>query len=552
MLAHLRIRDFVLIDELDIALSPGFNVLTGETGAGKSLVATALDMLLGQRASVELVRKGKKEAEVEGVFDVSDEPAVKARLEQAGLPLEDELLVRRVIPKQGRHRCYVNGRLASLGMLSDMAEGLASLMGQHEQHSLLDQQEQLKMLDGFGKLGKKTAQMVKLHGRLEQAKKKLVALKDREQDRTQRLDYLRFQLDEIERIDPADGELETLERDIERLRHHEHLVTASRRAVDGLYESDGSAFDQLGSCIRSIEEAAQHDASLLDSARQLAEASALIEDASRFLAGYGQGVDTDPQLLEELTDRLEALKGLVRKHGPDLAGVIEMRDKIKTEIEVLSEYDEAVGRAEAVLSEAQKDAALHASQLSKDRLGAAKRLKRAVMTQLVDLQFGKAGFDIRLTPKPEELTHFGIDRVEFLVALNLGEGAHPLRRVASGGELSRLMLALKRALAGVGPVGTYIFDEVDAGIGGSVAASVGRKLKEVATHHQVICITHLPQIAGMADMHLHVSKETRGKRTATRMVRLSQKERIKELARMLGGEKITQKTLDAARELMGN
>ncbi|MCP4675900.1 MAG: DNA repair protein RecN [Deltaproteobacteria bacterium] len=550
MLAHLRIRDFVLIDELDLELSSGFNVLTGETGAGKSLVAAAMDLLLGRRGRGDLVRRAAKEAEVEGLFDVSDEPAVKKRLEEAGLPVDNELLIRRVIPTKGRHRCYINGRLASLGLLSETAEGLARLMSQHEQHSLLEPAKQLEMLDGFGGLESNVIKMAELHKQSEEAAKALEDLKNREHDRAGRLDYLTFQAKEIDRLAPEENELEELEPEIERLRHRENLVGAAAHVAAVLYENDGSVFDKLGSSTKKLEEVVRYDESLSTSARQLAEAAALVEDAAHFLAGYGRAVDADPERLAEMEERREELNRLTRKHGTDLAGVLALRDRLFAEIETLSGYEEAIDTAEKNLSRCREKEAAHAVKLTKSRMRVAKKLARAIADELADLEFGDVGFEVSLEPTADGSGPTGADKAEFLVALNPGEGAHPLRRVASGGELSRLMLAVKRAFAGVGPVGTYVFDEVDAGIGGAVAAAVGNKLKEVASHHQVICITHLPQIAAIADAHFHVSKEAKRGRTATRIGRLDDTERVEEVARMLGGQRVTKKTREAAMELM--
>ncbi|MCP4601540.1 MAG: DNA repair protein RecN [Proteobacteria bacterium] len=550
MLVRLRIRNFVLIDKLDLELSHGFNVLTGETGAGKSLIAVAVDLLLGRRGRGELVRHESDEAEIEGLFDISDESEVKARLERAGLPSDDELLIRRVIPANGRHRCYVNGRLASLSLLSEMAWGLARLMSQHEHHSLIDPARQLQLLDSFGKLHSDVEKMTALHERAEESAKELDDLKGREHDRAQRLDYLSFQVNEIDSLAPYENEIIELEQETDRLRHRERLVGTASRIADVLYESNESVFDRLGSSTSEIEEVMRHDESLGISARQLAEASALVEDAARFLSGYGHGIDSDPRRLAELEDRFEELKGLVRKHRTDLKGVLALRDKLAGELETLSQYEEATERAEAALSQRREEAARQAAKLSKARVRAAKRLARTVTAELKDLEFGNAGFEIHIKPTVTGVGPTGADNVEFLVCLNPGEGAHSLRRVASGGELSRLMLAVKRSVTGVGPVGTYVFDEVDAGIGGSVAASVGSKLKEVSSHHQVICITHLPQIAAMADSHFLVSKQARSGRTATRISSLNDVERVEELARMLGGIKVTKKTRDAARELM--
>jgi DNA repair protein RecN (Recombination protein N) len=550
MLVHLKIRDLVLIDELDIELSAEFNVLTGETGAGKSLVATAVDLLLGRRATGDIVRRESKEAEVEGLFDISDEPRVRSRLAEAGLPVDDDLLVRRVIPAKGRHRCYVNGHLASLGLLSDLAQGLARVMSQHEQHSLLDSAAQLEMLDGYGELDTSVSKMAKLYEEFKQAEQELDNLKQREHDRTSRLDYLSYQLSEIERLAPEADELDDLDQRIERMRHQELLSNTARAGAGALYEDSGSIFERLGILLSDLEKAARYDKEFAQSADNVEEAGTLVEEAARFLSSYSLAEETDAGNIVELEDRREDLAQLVRKHGCDLAGVCKLQDSLSKEVETLSQYEEAINNAQATVETLLKAAKKQAASLTRARKKASRKLSRTVSKELGDLEFKNAVFEIQLEPSNPSLGPSGADRTEYRVALNPGEGTHPLRKVASGGELSRLMLALKRALAGIGPVGTYVFDEVDAGVGGAVAAAIGHKLKEVAGHHQVICITHLPQIAGMGDTHLYVSKKAVKGRTTTQIQKLDTDERVEELARMLGGKKVTDRTRAAARELM--
>jgi DNA repair protein RecN (Recombination protein N) len=550
MLARLRIRDLVLIDELDLELSPGFNALTGETGAGKSLVVAALDLLLGRRGSSGLVRQGAEEAEVEGVFDVNDEPAVRERLAAGGLPADGELLVRRVIPAEGRHRCHVNGKLASLAVLADLADGLASVMGQHEHHQLLEPARQLELLDGYGGHGPLLEEMRAAHAASRAAREEHEALLARERDRAARLDFLDFQLAELDEIDPRPGELEELEAELSLLRHRAEILAAVAGGADELYDRDGSVFERLGTVERSLVEAARHDPRLAGEGAKLAEAAALVEDVVRGLSGYGSGPDADPERLAELDERREALRRLTRKHRVDLAGVIALRGALAAERETLARFEEALATAASDLEARRAAAAALASKLRAARGGSAKRLARAVTRELRDLSFGGAAFEVGLEQVAGEPGSLGADRAEFLAALNPGEGRHPLRKVASGGELSRLMLAIRRVLAGVGPVGTYVFDEVDAGIGGAVAAAVGRKLREVAAHHQVICITHLPQISALADAHFVVTKAARKGRTVTRVARLDPEQRIEELARMLGDGRVTAALRDAARELL--
>ena len=552
MLAHLRVRELVLIENLDLELSNGFNAMTGETGAGKSLVVTALDLLLGRRARTNLVRKGSKEATIEGVFDVTDEPAVNARLEDAGFPVDDELLVRRVIPAQGRHRCYVNGKLASLGVLSSLAEGLASIMGQHEHHSLTESSNQLDMLDGFGGHSGQIEKMASAYRTLHETEKEYSSLKDKEHDRAGKLDYIEFQIEEIDSIAPVAGELDDIDREIDLLVHQGVLLDTARRGAHELYESDGSIFERIGALGNALDNVTRYDESLIQDAKQLSEAAVLIEDAARSLSRYGQALEADPKRLEQLQDRREALRKLTMKHRTDLAGVLALRDSLESEKDTLSRYEDSLSKVRQLLDERIKEANERAAALTSSRQKAASKMSLAVSRELVDLSFENATFEIALARTDKGPTASGWDRVEFLVTLNPGEGAYPLRTVASGGELSRMMLALKRVLAGVGPVGTYVFDEVDAGIGGAVANAVGRKLAEVAKHHQVICITHLPQISAMADAHFKVSKIENEGRTTTRVDRIESKDRVEEISRMLGGEVVTPKIRAAAKELIGS
>jgi len=375
-------------------------------------------------------------------------------------------------------------------------------------------------------------------------------LLEKGRDRAQRLDYLAFQVREIDDLAPEPDEIETLGREIERLRHVEELLGAARRAADDLYEIDGSAYERIMGPAREIERAAEHDPALAAEAESLIAAATDVEEAARRLAAYGEGLEPDPDRLDRTIERHEALKSLLRKHGMDLAALIAHRETLAAELDDLSHIEEALDEARAEMDRRSSEAKEQATLLTAARKKSGARLARVVLAELADLKLSGAEFRTDLSPSGDEPGPTGIDRAEFVVSLNPGEGAHPLREVASGGELSRIMLALRRALAGVGPVGTYVFDEVDAGIGGAEAALVGKKLKEVAEHHQVICITHLPQIAGLADAHFRVGKHQENGRTVTRVAPLSNSERIEEVARMLSGETPTDRARAAAADLM--
>ncbi len=550
MLVHLKVRDLVLIEELDLPLAAGFNVLTGETGAGKSLVATAVGLLLGRKGSSDVVRRGAREAEVEGLFDISDEPQVRAVLEEAGLPVSDELLIRRVLPAAGRQRSFVNGRLASLAVLSELSRDLASFVGQHEHLSLLDPARQLELVDAFGGLSGEVARMALLHNASTAAADRHRKLREQGRDRAKRIDYLAFQVREIDDLAPEPDEIDTLGREVVRQKHLEDLLGAARRAADGLYEMDDSICERLIAHAREIERAARHDESLTPEAECLLAAAAEVEEAARRLSAYGEGMEPDPDRLDRAIERMEVLKTLERKHGMDLAAVLGHRNVLAAELDDLSHFEEALDEARAELDRRAALARKQATKLTIAREKAGALLALAVGAELADLKLPDAGFRTDLAPAGDTPGSTGIDKAEFVASLNPGEGAHPLREIASGGELSRIMLAIRRALAGVGPVGTYVFDEVDAGIGGAEAALVGRKLQEVAKHHQVICITHLPQIAGLADAHFRVGKHRKNGRTATTVATLTDTERLEEVARMLSGETPTDRARAAAADLI--
>ncbi|MBN2718964.1 MAG: DNA repair protein RecN [Deltaproteobacteria bacterium] len=550
MLSHLQIKNLVLIEEMSLTFSSGFNVLTGETGAGKSLIATSLDLLLGKRASSNLVRKGAQEAEVEGIFDIADEPEVKARLADAGIPDDDELLIRRIIPADGRHRVFVNGKLSSLSVLAELTAGLASVMSQHEQQDLFDNRHQLYLVDGFAGHDRLRQEMAAAHAGYVDAKRALDALHGKEKDRTGRIDYLRYQLSELDDVAPKAGEGAALEAELGVLKHQTTLLETTSRCAESLYESDDSVFERLGQITSALTSVARFDSTLETDARQLQEATIIVEETARSLSAYSQRLDTDPGRLDDVQARLEALFRLARKHGVTEDELPQLREKLAGELETLEGFEHSEQKLATDCDMARKKALVAARALSESRIRAAKKLGATVSAELADLSFAKAEFSVVITGDESNLSEAGMDRAEFTVALNPGEGAWPLRQVASGGELSRIMLAVKRALAGVGPVGTYVFDEVDAGIGGAVAVAVGKKLALVASHHQLICISHLPQIAAMADAHFHISKTQKGNRTRTELVQLAADRRVIEISRMLGGDADNSKMLAAARELL--
>jgi len=560
MLTCLRVRHLAIIDQLEVELGSGLNVITGETGAGKSILIDALGLVLGEKGRPELVRTGAKQAEVEALFDLSDDPEAMARLVASGLDAEAELVVRRVVAASGRTRAYLNGRMATAGQLAELAKGLVDISSQHEHHTLVDPGTHMGFLDAFGKLDALREEVRAAHRALREAHEATRAAEEAISQRGEREDLLRFQIREIEELDPQPGEEEELNVERERLRHAEQLTKAAGGAEDVLYAQDDALCEVLGRVAGEVREAAEIDATLAPLADQLESALTQVEEAARELGAYARDVVFDPERHAEVEDRIHKLKRLTRKYGGDVAGILAFRDEAAAELAQLDRAEEHLEELELARKRALDDAAAAARALSKKRRAIAEELGKRISDELATLGMGGARIEVQVEQLDEKrgelvvdgarLSETGIDRVEFLIAPNKGETPRALRKIASGGELSRAMLAIKRVLAGVGRAGMYVFDEVDSGVGGAVAEVIGQKLVDVAAHHQVICITHLAQIAVYADRHYRVVKETEGERTRSRIERLSEPERLEEIARMVGGIEITKSTRKAAQDML--
>ncbi|HEY8090261.1 MAG TPA: DNA repair protein RecN [Polyangiaceae bacterium] len=560
MLAQLTVRNVVLIERLVLDLASGFNVVTGETGAGKSMVVDALSLVLGGRARPDLVRAGAEEAEVEALFELPPGSPAPTRLVAAGIPTERELVVRRVVQAEGRSRAYVNGRLCTATQLAEIAADLCDIASQHESVSLTDPATHVEYLDAFGGLAAERLRVGEQVDALAEVVRELETVSAQERGRAEREDFLGWQLREIDELEPRDGEETELEHERGRLRHAEKLQSATRRAAERLYEGDGTICDELARLGTELDQAAGVDGSLAPLARTVESARAELADAARALARYAEGVEASPERLAEVEERTFRLQKLLRKHGPTTADLLAHRAGLGRELASLASASDRVAELEAERSRRVAEAGASARALSRKRRDAAERLADSIGRELSQLGMGRARVIVEISPTAgagdallvdgARLTRTGIDRVEFLIAPNRGEEPRPLRRIASGGELSRALLALKRVLADQGPAGTYVFDEVDAGVGGAVAEVIGRSIAEIARHRQVICITHLPQIAALADAHFVVDKaEARG-RTHTSVKRLAPHERVDEVARMIGGIKVGDAARRAAAEML--
>jgi DNA repair protein RecN (Recombination protein N) len=565
MLVTLRIAGFAIVDQVEVQFGPGLNVLTGETGAGKSVLVDALHLVLGGRMSAEVLREGAEEVVVEALFDLPAFHPVWERLAAAGLPAPaggGEVLVRRTASRSGRGRAFVNGALCTVGMLEAALRGVVDLTGQHEHVALLDEAGHTDLLDAFAGLEKGEGSIVgryrRAHAALAGALRERAALLSAREERARRAEWLAFQLRELEALGARPGEDEALEGERQVLAGAERLASAARGADGLVYAGEGSAAERLGRAVRQLAEPATLDPRLEPTVALLRSALAEAEEAGRALARYAESVEGDPERLEQVTERLEALRGVARKHGGTLEAALDRAEAMRSELREAEESGERLARVEREAGEAGREAAALAAELSRARAEAAAVFAREVRRELGALAMSRCRLEVAFAV-PEGgveqdgrvLGPGGAERARILLAPNPGEGARPLARIASGGELSRVLLAVKSALARVDPVATYVFDEADAGIGGGVAEAVGRLLAEVARQRQVLCVTHLPQVAAFADRHLVVKKRVHGGRTAVEVAALEAPEaRRGEVARMLGGAALTATALEHARVLI--
>nr|WP_255651381.1 DNA repair protein RecN [Corallococcus sp. AS-1-12] len=545
----LRISNVAVIEEVEVAFGAGLTVLTGETGAGKSILVDALGLLLGGRADADVIRAGCEDAAVEGVF--ARTPVLAARLEELGLPdLGEEVLVRRVLGRTGRGKVYVNGALVTLGVLGKLTRGAVDIAGQHEHVSLFDSGLHRVLLDKYGGLEETLAAYGREWANLREVDSRMDALGGDDAKVRERAEFLRFQLDEITRLDPEPGEDVKLDAERRRLGSAQKLKRQGAEAELLVAGEAPSAVEIVGRALGLVHEGVKCDATLAPVAQSLSTALSELEEAARRLNRYVEGLESDPGRLGEVEERLDALKRLCRKHGTTLDGVLKKRGELETELGTLENRREILEELNQERKRVEERARKAALALSRARKASAGAFSQQVRDGLGGLAMGKAAFEVRVTAG-EALRPDGLDEVEFFFSANPGEPARPLAKVASGGEASRLLLALKRALADSDACGCYILDEADAGVSGAIADVVGRMIREVSTHRQVLCITHLPQVAAYADAHLLIRKSVKGERTVSQVLPLSAgAERTQELARMMSGVEVTREALGAAEALV--
>ncbi len=545
MLRFLRVRNFALIDQLELHFEDGFNLLSGETGAGKSIIVDALGLLAGSKASAEMVRTGESRAIVEAVFEAD----LKAELGRLGLDagdLEAEMIIRREISPDDRNRVFINNQPTTVSSLRELAPSLLDIHGQHEQQTLLDHARQLDLIDAYADSARLAGKVREIFTTVEAAEAEIAELIAEHARKIERSDLLIFQRDEIQKTDPKPGEAEEVRRKLEVLSNAEKLLGAAARGYEALYEAETSVVSTIAQVERVLREAAQHDSRLERLIEQIETARISLQDVAYALRDYAGNVDADPQQLEQAQARLAELERLHRKYGPDL---LEHLHKVRRELDSIGLTETKKDELQIRLAALKKEYAEAAALLSGKRRAASKSLESAVERELKSLAMPQARFVIAWQDvSPGRAS--GIDRPELLISPNSGEEPRPLERIVSGGELSRVMLALRSVLAVDRPQKTLVFDEIDAGIGGKAAETVGQKLKELSMRYQVLCVTHLAQIAAFAAHQYRIDKNVLDGRSVTRVAALHGDERIEELVRMMSGSRVTHAAREHVKELL--
>ena len=556
MLKELGITNFAIIDRLNLAFHDGLNVISGETGAGKSILIGAIGLLLGDRASSDLIRSDEDSAIVEAAFDIGPYKLLQTKLNTMGFRPGRELVVKRVVSRSGKNRVYIDGNLATVAMLGEISEALVNICSQHEHQVLLDPESHIDILDEFGNLGAQRRAFAALHEGYQGLKARLDDLAAKNRNRAEREEFLRFQVSEIEKAALKPGEDLSLQEEKKILSNAVKLAELARESYEILYGKEESVLGQLSRVTGHIREIRRIDPNVKISDEEMKSLAIQLEDAARGLRDYLNKIPSDPSRLEEIDDRLEVLGRLKKKYGGSIESVLKTGQSLKSELDGLSNVAGEMESLEQELNLKKASLQVLGGTLSLERRRVAASMEKAIEGEIHDLMMEKARFQVsfkepQLDDEKAPLLHSrGVDHLEFYLSTNVGEQLKPLNRIASGGELSRIVLAMKKVLARAGSVGTVIFDEVDSGIGGATAEIVGRKLRDIARNHQVICITHLPQIASFGQTHYRVVKSVNDGRTRTDVRSLAEDERLEEITRMLGGVEITDKTRAAAKEML--
>ena len=551
MLTDIHITDFAIVDSLELEFAPGMTALTGETGAGKSILVDALGLVLGDRAGAEAIRHGADKAEISASFDIAALPAVRDWLQAHDLDADGECQLRRIIGREGRSRAYINGRPAPVQQLQALGELLADIHGQHEHQSLLRRDVQRELLDGYAEHADKLAALARLHREHKARREELERLRGAAQDRSARSELLRFHIRELEALDLGPDELPRLEDEHRRLANAGRLLETCQRAVAALYEDEVSATGLLGHAQDELQELLRVEPQLQGICDLLDGALIQAREASDALRDYVAGLDLDPARLDWIDQRLASVQQIARKHRIKPEELPALLEQSRAELDRIDHADEHFEALEKAIATLERDYTATALEVRAKRHHAARELETKISAAMHELGMPGGRFEIAVEALPDgEPTAHGLDRIEFRVSANPGQPPLPLTKVASGGELSRISLAIQVIATHANGIPVLVFDEVDTGIGGAVAEVVGRQLRALGANRQVLCVTHLPQVAAQAHRHCLVQKLTGDATTRTRIRVLSDSERVDEIARMLGGVELTAQTRAHAEEMM--
>ncbi len=566
MLKSLQVKDYALIDEINVEFGKGLNIITGETGAGKSILIDAMGLLLGERASTEVVRKDAVKSVVEGIFDVGTNKKVKKIIEENELEFLPELIIRREISLKGANRCFVNDTPVQLSLIKDLGNLLVDLHGQHEHQSLLKTETHINFLDEYAGSEDFLNNYEAEFKNIKDLSSKLNDLKKKESSLKEKKDFYSFQIKEIDAVSPVEGEEEHINNEFNILENSEKLMGLTSEVYTNLFDSENSVYDQLIQIKNRLDELLNIDNNFSELENEFTSVAAQVKDAAEFIRKYNAKIDLDPEHLERLRERLGAISLLKKKYGGSISAIIEYRKKIGEEFDTAENFAANILKLEREIFEARKKAGLTAVKLSLKRKESAGKVEKEVVKALSVLGITDAKFEVKIIQQKDEkdsddsviikgknfkADYTGIDTVEFYISTNPGEDTKQLIKVASGGEISRIMLSLKTILAKNDKLPLLIFDEIDTGVSGRIAQKVGNALKSLASSHQVIAITHLPQIAGIADFNYSVQKITNGQRVSSSIRKLNGDEKIKEVAKLISGENITEASINGAKELMG-
>ncbi|MCH7724340.1 MAG: DNA repair protein RecN [Bacteroidetes bacterium] len=564
MIKTLEIKDYALIDRINVEFGKGLNVITGETGAGKSILIDAMGLLLGERASTEVVREDASKSVVEGIFDVEENKKVKKLLNENDIDHNPELILRREISVKGSNRCFVNDTPVPLSLIKDLGNLLVDLHGQHEHQSLLRTETHIDFLDEFGDYAELLNKYRLCYDELINTKNELESLKKSESTLKEKREIYSFQIKEIDSISPEDEEDEKLGDELMILENSEKLAGLASEVYSLLYEDEKSIHELIVKVKNDLIQLTEIDKSFNESANEAETVLALVNDISSFIRSYKSNVEFKPEHIDDIRERLGTITLLKKKYGGSIKSILEHRKIIGEKFDLADNISEKINDLQNRLFEQRKNAGTMAFSISKKRKETSEKVKQGVEEYLKELGISQPNFQTKIINKVGEESNYltfknksfscsarGVDKVEFFISTNSGENPKPLAKVASGGEISRIMLSLKSTLAKSDKLPLLIFDEIDAGVSGRIAQKVGNLLKELAEFHQIITITHLPQIAGLADHHYVVNKFTKNGRTVSSIAKLADEEKIKEVAKLMSGEKLTKASIKGAQELMG-